>query len=50
MTTKNCLTARYLPNRQAGLSFFYSHIYGYEKKKELHPDNQVIILVNLPIS
>ena len=25
---------------------FYSHNYGYEKKKELRMDNQVVILTN----
>ncbi len=43
MTMNNSLKANYF-------SFFYSHSYGYAKKKEPRPDYQAVILVNQPNS
>jgi len=43
MTMNNSLIVRYF-------SFFYFHSFGYEKKKELRPDYQAVILSYQPNS
>jgi len=43
MTINNASTVRYF-------SFFSFHSYGYEKKKELRPDYQAVILAYQPNS